>query len=74
MRLCDIRRMYVHDINYYTIQISHSKLKTTSPRNKWVNPSGAETRIYNAYEVDTMGADALAPCIIRSSATMVVSM
>ena len=45
---------------------------TTRPQ--WVNPSGAETRIFWENKANTMDDDALAPCVARPSAAMVSNM
>ena len=37
-----------------------------------VNPSAAETRIFQVNSINTMAADALAPSVSRSSATVVL--
>ena len=39
-----------------------------------VNPSGADTGIFQDKQVNAMDADALAPCIAWTSATMVLTM
>ena len=39
-----------------------------------VKPPGAETGIFQENYVSTMGADALAPSVTRSSATMLLTM
>ena len=39
-----------------------------------INPSGAENWIYQKNQVNTMAVDDLAPCIARSSASMVLTM
>ena len=38
------------------------------------NPCDAEARIFRVNLVDTMAADALTPCVTRSSATMILIM
>ena len=43
------------------------KITVTSPRVQWVNPSGFEARIFWENYANTMAADALIPCIARSS-------
>ena len=37
-----------------------------------INPSGAETRIFQDNQVNAIVVDALAPCVARPSATMVL--
>ena len=42
----------------------------TAPWSQWVNPSGAEAEIFWDNLVSTVAADAVDPCITKSSATM----
>ena len=39
-----------------------------------INPFGAYIRLFGAYQVNSIVADALAPCVTRSSATMLLIM
>ena len=36
------------------------------------NPSGAETKIFQAMQVNTMVGDALVPCVSRPSAAVIL--
>ena len=57
--------MYNHSYEKYIFKIT-----AMSRRSQQINPYGAETGIFQEKWVSVMAADALAPCIARSSADM----
>ena len=73
---CTIRNVLQRNAYQKTKMLSRGdvrencKMKTILFSPQYVNSSGAETRILHENEVNTLAADALAPCVARSSAAM----
>ena len=50
--------------------LSENNCFVVPPNHQMINPSSAETSVFRENEVNTMAVNALAPCVTKSSATM----
>ena len=61
-----------NDMIWYIIPqtLSENNCFVVPPNHQMINPSSAETSVFRENEVNTMAVNALAPCVTKSSATM----